>query len=134
MLGKVKLNLLPLPNLLSTQIFPPFFSTNSLQRISPKPVPVSSSVPASDFLSVIENKFLRTSFLIPTPLSSTVVSIKPSIFFDDRTIEPPLFVYFIALLTKLRSIVFTQSSSAKILFWGSILLFMVLPLLLWVKV
>jgi hypothetical protein len=44
-IGIVNLNLLPLPCLLSTQIVPPFFSTNSLQSNNPKPVPFSSPVP-----------------------------------------------------------------------------------------
>gem|GEM_PF-2750718 len=38
--GSWKQNLLPLPNILSTQIFPLFLSINSLQRISPSPEPL----------------------------------------------------------------------------------------------
>ena len=52
-----KINLLPLPNSLSTQILPPCFSTNSLQRISPKPVPLSCSVPNVLNLLSIWNNF-----------------------------------------------------------------------------
>src|SRR5687767_10889635 len=44
-LGTVKENLLPFPSSLCTKILPPFFSTNSLQRMSPRPVPFSLAVP-----------------------------------------------------------------------------------------
>src|SRR5688500_14474689 len=44
-LGTVKENLLPFPSSLCTKILPPFFSTNSLQRMSPSPVPFSLAVP-----------------------------------------------------------------------------------------
>ena len=43
--GIVNLKSLPFPTTLSTQIFPLCFSTKSLQRINPKPVPVSPLVP-----------------------------------------------------------------------------------------
>jgi hypothetical protein len=43
--GKVNLKSLPFPSSLSTQIFPPSFSTNSLQRSNPKPEPFSLAVP-----------------------------------------------------------------------------------------
>ena len=52
-LGIVNKKVEPFPSSLSTQIFPACFSTNSLQRINPKPVPVSFSVPSVDvFLSI----------------------------------------------------------------------------------
>ena len=47
-LGTENLNSLPFPTSLFAHIFPPFFSTNSLQRISPSPVPCSSAVPGEE--------------------------------------------------------------------------------------
>jgi len=41
----VKKKLLPTSTSLSTQIFPPHFSTNSLHTFSPSPLPFSLSVP-----------------------------------------------------------------------------------------
>ena len=55
--GIVKLNLLPLPGVLSTFIFPPCFSTNSRQRIKPSPVPVSDAVPRVDISDSILKSF-----------------------------------------------------------------------------
>src|SRR5665648_56030 len=44
-IGRVNENTDTSPNLLSTQIKPLFFSTNSRQITNPRPVPVSPSVP-----------------------------------------------------------------------------------------
>ena len=44
-IGIVNLNSLHFPSSLFAQILPPCFSTNSLQRINPSPVPISLFVP-----------------------------------------------------------------------------------------
>jgi hypothetical protein len=72
--GNVKKNRLPFPGSLSAQILPLFMVTNSLQRIKPKPVPVSLAVPSSEIFSVMVNSFFRVSGGIPIPLSSTETS------------------------------------------------------------
>jgi hypothetical protein len=40
-----KFDVTAFPSTLSTHIFPPCLSTNSLQRIKPRPVPISPDVP-----------------------------------------------------------------------------------------
>jgi len=69
--GRVNLNSLPFPYSLSTQIFPPCFSTNSLQSNKPKPVPVSFAVPVVVRTSDISNSLDKLSGFIPIPLSET---------------------------------------------------------------
>ena len=74
--GKVKINSLPLSMKLSTHISPPCFSTNSLQRINPRPVPDSSSVPLVEIFYSILNNLDCISCEIPTPVSFTDILIK----------------------------------------------------------
>jgi hypothetical protein len=68
---------LPTLTLLSTQIFPPFFSTNSLHSNKPNPVLNSPSVPLELTFSSTLKSLLTSSSGIPTPLSSTAISIVP---------------------------------------------------------
>jgi hypothetical protein len=53
-LFKVKKNELPFPNSLSTQIFPPFFSTNSLHSINPNPEPFPFELSSVDFVNPLK--------------------------------------------------------------------------------
>ena len=101
-----------MPSSLSTYIFPPCFSTNSLQSNNPNPVPVSPAVPLVVSTTEISNSFERLSVGMPTPLSETEMvtfseSCSALIF-----ILPPQFENLIALETRLRSIVLVMSISA----------------------
>jgi len=116
-LGIVKINVLPFPISLSTQISPLCFFINSSHNINPSPVPVSFSVPAVDVFFSIKNKLLIFSFVIPTPVSATDILTKLlfSCFSDDIVILPFLFVNFIALLIKFLKIVASRFLSAKMI-------------------
>jgi hypothetical protein len=69
--GIVKLTVVPCPGVLSSQIFPPCFSMNSLHKIKPNPVPGSFAVPLDDWVVPILKSFPAISDSIPTPLSAT---------------------------------------------------------------
>jgi len=50
--GNEKLTVVPLSISLSTQIDPPCLSTNSLQSIKPRPVPISLAVPTVEWVEI----------------------------------------------------------------------------------
>lgn len=52
----------PLFSTLLTEIFPPFFSTNSLQILDPRPVPDSPFVPSVDFSLSNSNILIQGGF------------------------------------------------------------------------
>ena len=117
--------MLPFPFSLSTQILPPIFSTNSLQRISPNPVPFSPEVPALVTVTSMRNSLLRMSAIMPTPVSVTEMIIKlgESIFSElDRVIDPFSGVNFIELEVKFRITVVSRLESKKARVLGLMLL------------
>jgi hypothetical protein len=94
--GKVKVKVLPIPSSLLTRIVPPCFSTNSLQSISPSPVPVSFSVPSPENFESSLNNLSRLTESIPIPESAIETSKNfPSILVDN-IIFPPICVNLIA--------------------------------------
>src|SRR3546814_3969849 len=74
--GRVKLNVLPLPNSLSTRIAPPRCSTISLQMASPRPVPLGLSVRVSPTCRNFSNTEARSSRAMPIPVSTTANSTR----------------------------------------------------------
>ena len=68
------MNVLPLPGTLSAHIFPPCFSTNSLHRKRPSPVPFSFSVPRVDRSASILKSFSIIFAVSPIPVSDTAIS------------------------------------------------------------
>src|SRR4030042_2181454 len=68
--GRVKVKADPLFFKLLAEIEPPFFSINSLQIISPRPVPGSPFVPSVDFKLSTSNMLCNFDLGIPTPVSS----------------------------------------------------------------
>ena len=66
---KVKVNFDPFSTSLSTQISPPFLSTNSLQSTNPSPVPFSPMVPSFEFDLSKLNISVNFSDAIPMPVS-----------------------------------------------------------------
>ncbi len=109
----VNLKLLPLPNSLSTQIWPPCFSTKSLHSINPKPVPVSSLVPDVVFFWLMSNRLALFSGAMPMPLSFTENTIWLLSFVIESSTLPLVSVNFMAFEMRLRKMVPNMSLSAK---------------------
>jgi len=98
---------LPFPSSLSTQIFPPSFSTNSLQRINPKPKPFSFAVPTDIIFADILNSFWSVSSFIPTPLSEIDISTWFCSWIAKIFISPSGFVNLIAFEIEVSNIFWT---------------------------
>ena len=130
MTGTVNLTVVPCPNLLSIQNWPPFFSTISWQITRPKPVPLPCSLLGVVICELgsecgsICNSALACSGVIPTPVSVTDTSIlevnaahsvNPSPFaccLAEIVTLPPFEVNFKAFETRLRITVFS-------IFWSA---------------
>ena len=79
---------LPFPTALSTHICPLCISMNSLQSMSPRPVPISLFVPFVFVFSFMSNNLASFSFFIPTPVSDTEKVI-PFVFSSVFTVMDP---------------------------------------------
>ena len=94
----------PLPYCDDTFILPPISSTNFLVIASPSPVPSVVVFFSTSNRSNLVNNFFIFSSLIPIPESCTVsiiVDILSLFMHFALTFTNPLFVYFIALETRL---------------------------------
>src|SRR5216683_2935085 len=109
--GNVKVNVDPVPSLLSTQIRPPCSSTNFLASVSPRPVPscfLASSLPTWRNSSKMA---AWSSGAIPIPVSVTATSTAPSLRLAFRLIWPPSGVNLTALERRLSKTCLTLRSS-----------------------
>ena len=98
------MKLVPFPSSLSTLIFPPFASTKSLHRKSPKPVPASLFVPCVVKCSSFLKSLFRFSLLIPIPVSITEIRTESFFISDEIVTFPSLGVNLSAFPTKFRKI------------------------------
>ena len=106
--GIVNLNSLPNPSSLITEIVPPCFSTNSLLRIKPSPLPRSLLVPSRECIFSIRKSSFFSFSEIPTPVSFTDISTNSFCISAFAITSPLRDVYLTALLNRLRKIVFNK--------------------------
>jgi hypothetical protein len=110
--GRVKVTVVPTLHSLCNQMCPPWASTATRQKVSPRPLPTSPRVLPMSSCAHVSNTFSTHAFSLPRPWSATLKATMSAPYGVTRTrIVAPGGLNFMALLSRLTSIRSVTSGS-----------------------